>query len=295
MIDEKRHRLTIDFPPDALYVDGDPVRLTQVFGNLLTNAAKYTSPGGAIVLSVDVGDGGASVYVRVKDDGEGISEDMLERVFELFTQAHTSQSRTQTGLGIGLALVRGLVEMHGGAVHASSTGRGHGAEFTVRLPLVQAPQHAAPLPPPAPPAMPKLRLLIIDDNSDLASGLSTYLADTMGHDVRVAHTGRDGIEAATLFKPDAVLLDIGLPDIDGYEVASRLRGQAGLDKAALIALSGFSSDADRARAEGAGFDRYYVKPVAYDMLVDALAATCRDGAKREPVQASGATAKPSSR
>src|SRR5690606_38655470 len=224
LIEEKGHALTVALPDEPVYVDGDSVRLTQVFGNLLTNAAKYTPNGGTIKLTVETEDDGSTVAVRVKDDGEGIAPDMLERVFELFTQAHTPDSRTHTGLGIGLALVRNLVEMHGGYVNAASDGPGCGAEFTVRLPLAETPAAARAAEPAeaagaaassaAQPGPIGLKLLIIDDNVDLAHALSTYLENTWHQDVRVAHTGKAGLEAAERFGPDAVLLDIGLPDLD---------------------------------------------------------------------------------
>ena len=272
LIDEKGHTLTVVLPDEPVYVDGDPVRLTQVFGNLLTNAAKYTPTGGSIRLTVAAEDDGSTVVVRVRDNGEGIAPDMLERVFELFTQAHTPGSRTQTGLGIGLALVRGLVEMHGGQVSAASEGPGKGAEFTVRLPIAEAPAPARPEPRcDSEPVALGLKILIIDDNVDLTHGLSTYLASKWQHDVHVAHTGLAGIDAAARFEPDAVLLDIGLPDLDGFEVARRIRSTLGLDRVPLLALSGFSSDEDRERAAAVGFDRYFVKPVRFDTLMEAIA------------------------
>src|SRR5690606_33200864 len=244
-------------------------------------AAKYTPNGGTIKLTVETEDDGSTVAVRVKDDGEGIAPDMLERVFELFTQAHTPDSRTHTGLGIGLALVRNLVEMHGGYVNAASDGPGCGAEFTVRLPLAETPAAARAAEPAeaagaaassaAQPGPIGLKLLIIDDNVDLAHALSTYLENTWHQDVRVAHTGKAGLEAAERFGPDAVLLDIGLPDLDGFEVAQRLRKDLGLERMPLLALSGFSSDEDRERAAAAGFDRYFVKPVQFDALMGAIA------------------------
>ena len=278
LVEEKRHALTVALPDEPVYIDGDTVRLTQVFGNLLTNAAKYTPAGGTIRLTVDTEDGGSTVVVRVQDDGVGIAPEMLERVFELFTQAHTPDTRTQTGLGIGLALVRALVEMHGGHVSASSDGPGRGAEFTVRLPVAEAPATTAVTAPAAgkEPVAVGLKLLIIDDNVDLAFGLSTYLSKTWHQDVQVAHTGNAGLEAAERFSPDAVLLDIGLPDLDGFEVARRLRNDLGLDRMPLLALSGFSSDEDRERAAAVGFDRYFVKPVQFDVLMDAIAELVRE-------------------
>lgn len=274
LIAERKHELSLKLPPEPLYMDGDPVRLTQVFGNLLTNAAKYTEPGGTITLSAQVEPGPPrSVTIRVRDTGAGIPEDMLDRVFELFTQADHDATRTQTGLGIGLALVRALADLHGGSVHATSPGPDKGAEFVVRLPLsehgVKRQVQAAAAAPSAPQC--GLRLLIIDDNEDLAKGLALYLTERSGHEVRTANNGESGIEIAREFKPDVVLLDIGLPDIDGYEVARRLRAEDDFETVPLIGISGFSTAADRKRAKRAGFDRYFVKPIAFDKLNDVLA------------------------
>jgi CheY-like chemotaxis protein len=225
---------------------------------------------------------GPSVTVRVSDTGAGIPSHMLDRVFELFAQANHSSARTQTGLGIGLALVRALAELHGGNVRATSGGPSCGSEFIVTLPLldssaIELPESVSATPPVN---QATLRLLIIDDNEDLASGLATYLAERSGHDVRIAHTGESGIETACEFLPDAVLLDVGLPDIDGYEVARRLRNHDGLEHLPLIGISGFSSEADKERARRAGFDRYFVKPIAYDVLHDVLAAHIAPAAGR---------------
>ncbi|MEX2124055.1 MAG: response regulator [Woeseia sp.] len=274
LITERQHTLRVEVPAKPLWLDGDSVRLTQVFGNLLTNAAKYTETGGTIVLSAEREPGPPpTIVVRVKDSGAGIPENMLERIFELFTQADNEDTRTQSGLGIGLALVRALAELHGGSAHATSGGRERGSEFVVKLPMLEcavAPQcdvqaAAAPI------RQAALRLLIIDDNVDLAKGLATYFTEKSGLEVRVAHTGESGILLALAFKPDAVLLDIGLPDIDGCEVARRLREHSHLDRVPLIAISGFSTEADRKRATLAGFDRYFVKPVAFELLHDVLA------------------------
>ncbi len=275
LIDEREHHLRIDLPSEPLYLDGDAVRLTQIFGNLLSNAAKYTNAGGDISLSARADDGPPrSVVVRVRDTGAGIPEDMLEEVFELFAQADHSDMRSQAGLGIGLALVRALAELHGGDVYATSDGPNRGSEFVVRLPLLDL-ERPAPLPAEAektPEVVPQRaqRLLIVDDNCDLANGLAMYLSERSGFDVRVAYTGRRGVEIALEFRPHAVLLDIGLPDIDGYEVARQLRDQ--VDGMPLIGISGFSSEKDKRRAKQAGFDRYFVKPVAYEMLHAVLAA-----------------------
>ena len=274
LINERQHSLEVRMPPEPLWVDGDAVRLTQVFGNLLTNAAKYTNPFGSIDLSAETVTGPSPVVtVRVKDSGAGIPPNMLERIFELFTQAENDDTRTQSGLGIGLALVRALAELHGGSVHAVSSGPKMGAEFVVTLPLMDSA---------ASPCReiqetlrlhdhPALRLLIIDDNEDLAKGLATYFTAKGGLEVEVAFNGESGMLLASSFKPDAVLLDIGLPDIDGCEVARRLRSQAEFNDVPLIAISGFSTEADKKRARSAGFDRYFVKPVAFDMLHEVLA------------------------
>jgi signal transduction histidine kinase len=274
LIDERKHDLKVELPSDPLWIDGDAVRLTQVFGNLLTNAAKYTDTHGTISLTAASDAGSPSmVTIRVKDSGAGIPENMLERIFELFTQADSEDTRTQSGLGIGLALVRALAELHGGSVHAVSNGRQKGSEFVVRLPLLQGVK--APLARPeatAAPAQPtSLRLLIIDDNVDLAKGLATYFTEKTGLEVQIAYTGESGIRLAHRFKPDAVLLDIGLPDIDGCEVARRLRAESAFSRVPLIAISGFSTETDKKRAQLAGFDRYFVKPVAFQMLHDVLA------------------------
>jgi signal transduction histidine kinase len=274
LINERHHSLKVELPSEPLHIDGDAVRLTQVFGNLLTNAAKYTGAGGTITLTAmsQVGPP-PTVTIRVQDSGAGIPENMLERIFELFTQAENEDTRTQSGLGIGLALVRALAELHGGSVHAVSNGLQKGSEFVVSLPLleeVKAPLRLAE-PAPAPTQRAALRLLIVDDNVDLAKGLATYFIERAGLEVRVAYTGESGIRLAREFRPDAILLDIGLPDIDGCEVARRLRAESGFNHVPLIAISGFSTEADRGRAKLAGFDRYFVKPVAFQMLHDVLA------------------------
>jgi signal transduction histidine kinase len=271
LVDEHGHSLVVEEPPEPLHVDGDSLRLTQVFCNLLSNAAKFTEPGGTIRLTMEKGaNSPGSAIVRVKDDGAGIEPNMLENVFELFTQANIGGARNRSGLGIGLALVRSLVELHGGTVRATSDGLGHGAEFIVALPLAERP--VARLPEPAPRIAPNLdaplRLLLIDDNSDMTTGFAMYFANRHDFEVRVANNGRDGIEAAMEFKPQAVLLDIGLPDLDGYEVAQELRRHVEFKSIPLIAISGFSSEADRKRARKAGFDRFVVKPVQLDSLHD---------------------------
>jgi CheY-like chemotaxis protein len=243
-----------------------------VFVNLLTNAAKYTAECGRIALTLERDAVDPSwVCVRVTDTGAGIAPELLEHVFELFAQANTSKARNQSGLGIGLSLVRGLVELHGGTVWAKSDGPGMGSEFTVRLPITHGTEERAPVLA-AGPDVPPLRLLIVDDNVDTATGLAAHLRETGAHEVRLAHSGEIGLAAAEEFAPDLVLLDIGLPDIDGYEVARRLRADARFKHVPLVALTGYHGEADRVRARLAGFDEYLVKPVPYVMLNEVLAA-----------------------
>jgi signal transduction histidine kinase len=278
LVDAKRHQLSVEFAPKPLYVRADPVRLTQVFGNLLDNAAKYMHEGGRIFVRVEPDSAAAGrAVVRVRDEGMGLPPHMLEQVFELFTQVKTSTHRTQSGLGIGLALVRNLVELHGGSVRAISDGLGTGSEFIVELPLPEEVAIAMPAQGPAEPAPTEaapLRLLIVDDNVDAVAGLARYFQANTPYEIRVAHTGAGGVAAATEFWPEAVLLDIGLPDIDGFEVARRLRMQPGLDSIPLIAITGFGSELDRQRASEAGFDHFLVKPVSFALLHQLLNGCC---------------------
>jgi signal transduction histidine kinase len=273
LIDVRRHELQVRMPRDSLCVEADVVRLTQVFINLLTNAAKYTHDGGTIELVLEADPvAPAWAVVRVRDSGNGIPPEMLERVFELFAQGNPTETRTHSGLGIGLSLVRGLIELHGGTVRAHSDGLGRGSEFTVRLPLLQvaAQRSGATTGVSTFDGLPPLRLLIIDDNIDTATGLAVRLRESGGHVVRLAQTGRAGIAAAQDFEPEVVLLDIGLPDIDGYEVARQLRADQRLRGVPLIALTGFGGEVDRVRAESAGFQGYLVKPVGYEVLAEVL-------------------------
>jgi signal transduction histidine kinase len=273
LIESRRHTLVVRAPNGSFRVEADSVRLNQVFVNLLTNAAKYTSEGGHIELTLarDALDP-TWVAARVRDTGAGIAPEMLEHVFELFAQANTSEGRSHSGLGIGLSLVRGLVELHGGTVWAASDGLGAGSEFTVRLPMLARVAPEVPAVPVASPDVPPLRLLIVDDNLDTATGLAEHLRESGAHEVRLAQSGHGGLAAAEEFVPEVVLLDIGLPDIDGYEVARRLRADDRFKHVPLIALTGFCGDADRARAKLAGFDEYLVKPVPYTVLNEVLAA-----------------------
>jgi CheY-like chemotaxis protein len=251
-----------------LLTEGDPTRLSQVFGNLLNNAAKYTPPGGSVWLTVQVGP--QEVAVSVRDSGIGIPSEMLPRVFDLFTQLDHSLDRAQGGLGIGLTLVHRLVGLHGGSVQALSAGSGQGSEFIVRLPLrgqlVDRP--AKDIKAPAP--VPIQRVLVVDDNVDAADSLALLLR-VIGHETRIAHDGLEALVAARAFLPDVVLLDIGLPGMDGYEVARQLRGEPDLRTALLIAQTGYGQDEDRRRSREAGFDHHLVKPVDPDALRALLA------------------------
>jgi signal transduction histidine kinase len=275
LIDSRRHDLSLELPAQPMHVHADAVRLTQVFGNLLTNAAKYMEEGGRIYVSAAAEAGPAPrAIVRIRDEGPGLPAEMLESVFDLFTQAESTSGRTQSGLGIGLALVRSLVELHGGSVRARSDGPGHGCEFVVELPLsVNAEARPPATREPGGRETAPLRLLIVDDNVDAAAGLALYLQASARHVVEIAHDGEGGVASADAFEPDVVLLDIGLPDIDGYEVARRIRSRA--RPVLLVAMTGFSSKQDRKQAQEAGFDHFLVKPVGFPDLEDLL-ASCAD-------------------
>jgi signal transduction histidine kinase len=270
LLEARRHTLSVTLPPRPLRVQADPARLAQVLCNLLNNAAKYTEPGEQVWLTVGPEDDEA--VLRVEDTGIGIPEEMLPRVFDLFTQVDSSQARAQGGLGIGLTLVRSLVEMHGGTVEARSDGPGRGSEFVVRLPILVAEPDTisdcqakdAEDPPDT-----CRRILVVDDSRDAAESLAILLRLT-GHDVRTAHDGPEALEAARSFEPEVVLLDIGLPGMSGYEVARRLREQAGTDPPHLVALTGYSQEEDRQRSREAGFDLHLVKPVDPSALRDLL-------------------------
>ncbi len=278
LIDERRHKLTVAFPPQPTRVEGDLTRLVQVVGNLLNNAAKYTDEGGHIWL--EAAEEGDEAVIRVRDNGMGISADLLPHVFALFTQADRSLDRSHGGLGIGLTLVRHLVEMHGGRVEARSGGPGCGSEFIVRLPAM-APSPAAyakeAVGERARPASGSLKILVVEDNVDSAESMALLLR-LNGHEVRIAHDGPSALEAARSFEPQVVLCDIGLPGMDGYEVAARLRKRQDFKETPLIALTGYGQEGSRRRAKEAGFDYHLVKPVepgALDKVLDSLRANGR--------------------
>ena len=262
LIDEQGHKLTVTLPPAPVLLDADPIRMAQVFSNLLNNAAKYSENGGHIALSAELQ--GEEVMVRVTDRGIGIPAEHLPRIFEMFAQVDTTFERSQGGLGIGLSLVKGLVGMHGGKIDAHSDGPGKGSEFVVRLPVVIT-QPSPGLHPAnddreeAPPAE-KYRILIVDDNS-LSSKSTAMLLRLMGHEIATAFNGFEGIEVARTFRPDVILLDIGLPKLDGYEVAQRIREQPWGKETLLIAVTGYGQDEDRRRSLEAGFDYHMIKPV----------------------------------
>jgi signal transduction histidine kinase/CheY-like chemotaxis protein len=272
LLDARRHEVTLRIPEVALPVNADNVRLTQVFSNLVHNAAKYTDPGGRIEVSVE--HEGEEAVVRIVDNGIGIDPDIIPRVFDLFTQAPVSLDRAQGGLGIGLTLVRALVELHGGRVAVHSEGVGRGSTFSVRLPLMVTGAVAAiaPSAPRPPPEERSLRVLVVDDNEDAADSLADVLR-LMGHHAEVAYSGTMALQAADDLDADLILLDIGLPEIDGYEVARRLRRMVGRDTR-IVALTGYGTEEDKRRSREAGFDEHVVKPVMADALAGITQRAC---------------------
>jgi PAS domain S-box-containing protein len=269
-ISARRQELTLALPDEPIFLNADATRLEQVFGNLLGNACKYSDVGATISLRVErapaTGAEPPDVIVRVCDNGMGIAPELLPDIFNLFVQATRALDRAHGGLGIGLTLVQRLVKLHGGSVEARSEGLGRGSEFIVRLPTLAV--RPAELPPPAAPAAPpeaSRRILIVDDNEDSTRTMA-ILQRRRGHETRTSFTGPDAVAVAAEFVPEVVLLDIGLPGMDGYEVARRLRAMPALAGAFLVAMSGYGSEEDRAEARAAGFDEYLVKPVDLDLL-----------------------------
>jgi PAS domain S-box-containing protein len=265
-----RHTLHVTLPDEAVYVHADPARLAQVFGNLLNNSSKYTRPGGVIDLVVQRE--GAQVSVSIKDSGIGIPPDQLERIFEMFAQVEHVDHAAGGGLGIGLTLVKRLLQMHGGSIEARSDGEGHGSEFIVRLPTIDAPAQVAQ-PTAAPTEEPTevlaQRVLVVDDNADSAESLAMLL-QMWGHEVFTAHDGEAAIHAADAHRPEVVLLDIGLPKINGHDVCRHIRAQPWGRDIMLVALTGWGQDNDRRRSHEAGFDGHLVKPVGPDALLALL-------------------------
>ena len=270
LIDAARHTLTVELSPVPLWLDADLNRLAQVVGNLLTNAAKYTLPGGKIQLRVSRDE--RYVLIAVTDSGMGIPRAELPTVFDMFTQVSTHAPQAQGGLGIGLSLVRHLAELHGGSVAVHSEGEGMGSTFEVRLPLADTGErrkYQRPSSAPDPMALPGLSVLIADDNEDAADALSEFLR-IAGHHVQTVNNGHDALRSALALAPDAVLLDIGMPGLNGYEVARALRANAGMKKTVLVALTGWGTDDDRSRASAAGFDHHLTKPTSAADIVKVL-------------------------
>ena len=271
-INDLGHELTVSLPPTPVHLEGDPIRLAQVINNLLMNAAKYTEKSGRIWLTGELA--GGEIVVRVRDNGVGIDKDLLPKIFDLFVQSDRSLARSQGGLGIGLSLVKRLVEMHGGTIRVGNTAPGKGSEFVIRLPA---------LPPPDGPAARvdhgsgdrprqarrRRRVLVVDDNVDAAQSTAVLLRH-LGHEVAVAHDGAEALQAAASFNPEVVLLDIGLPGMSGYEVAAQLRARPNGQALTLVALTGYGQDEDRRKSAEAGFTLHMVKPVDPNKLARLL-------------------------
>jgi PAS domain S-box-containing protein len=265
-----RHEVAMTVPPEAIHLDADPIRLTQIVSNLLNNACKFMDKGGRILLSAERED--RWVVIRVRDTGIGITAEQLPRIFGMFIQVDTSLERSVGGLGIGLTLVQSLVQLHGGTVEARSDGLGHGSEFVVRLPILAE----APRPAPAPSTVEtrpaeRHRVLIVDDNLDSALSLAMLLK-LDGHQTETVHDGVEAVEAADRLRPDVVLLDIGLPRLNGYEVCRHIRRQPWGKDVLLIALTGWGQEEDRQKSRETGFDTHIVKPVDHDLLTKLLAS-----------------------
>jgi CheY-like chemotaxis protein/anti-sigma regulatory factor (Ser/Thr protein kinase) len=281
LIEQHKHRLVLNLCEEPAWASVDATRIEEVLVNLLNNAAKYTPDGGRIVVTCEAPAGMTVAHIRVRDNGVGIDEELLPRIFELFTQADRSLDRSHGGLGIGLSLAHWLVDLHGGTIEAHSPAegnasplpheqgikaRGPGSEFIVKLPLVSRPRVAAAAAPDQASRKPEgSRVLVVDDNIDLVMMLAASLRQK-GYGVQTAYTGPDGLQVAQQWGPDVVILDIGLPGLDGYEVARRLRADQATQAARIIAVTGYGRDADVALAREAGFDAHLVKPYALDEL-----------------------------
>jgi PAS domain S-box-containing protein len=264
-----KHEVTVTLPPQPIHLHADPVRLAQVFSNILNNACKYTEPGGKIWLTAERS--ASDVVVMVKDTGLGIPPDKLGSVFEMFTQVDRTLERSQGGLGIGLTLVKRLVEMHGGTVEAHSEGLGKGSELVLQLPIpIEQPKHDE-LRPAAVTSAPARRILVVDDSADAASSLAMLLK-IAGNETQTAHDGLEAVEAAERFRPDAILLDIGLPKLNGYDACRRIREQSWGKDIFMVALSGWGQQEDRRKSAEAGFNGHMVKPVDYAALTKLLAS-----------------------
>jgi CheY-like chemotaxis protein/two-component sensor histidine kinase len=276
VLDARQHQISIELPKERVRLEADPVRLAQVFSNLLINAAKYTDPGGQIRLWAM--QESAEVVVSVRDSGMGISAELMPRLFTLFAQDSTALDRSEGGLGVGLALVKGIVELHGGSVAVSSDGPNQGSEFTIRLPLgrelrlrdiqLDPQRHAVP---------PGLKILVADDNRDAADTCATLL-ELSGHLVQTAYSGRRALQLAETSHPDVLLLDIGMTDMDGYSLAEQIRAAKWGSKPVLVAVSGWGREEDRRRAFAAGFDHHLTKPMtgpALEALLQSVSSVHR--------------------
>jgi signal transduction histidine kinase/DNA-binding response OmpR family regulator len=292
LIGARGHQLKVELPEEDLILNGDLTRLSQILSNLLNNAAKFTELGGTISLAAKRDSGG--VLIAVKDNGIGIPAEVMPRVFQMFAQFDGHIERSQGGLGIGLQLVKSLVEMHGGTIEASSAGAGQGSEFVVRLPLLLSSTVNAIDPPVAieTAANGRLRVLIVDDNRDNVESLRLLLV-LMGHNVRVALEGLEGINVANEFRPDVVLLDIGMPNLDGHEVCRRIRARDWGRDMVLVAQTGWGQEEDRRRTQAAGFDYHLVKPIDHASLTAVFAKIGeRSGALQSQDVANGSPASP---
>jgi two-component system CheB/CheR fusion protein len=274
ILDAKRHKLSLELPKHAVRLEADPVRLSQVFSNLLINAAKYTDPGGNIQLTA--AQEGSELVVAIRDNGMGIAPEMMPRLFTRFSQAQSALGRAEGGLGIGLSLVRGLVSLHGGSVTALSDGPGHGSEFIVRIP-VGTPLESADIEATqdVPVSGAGLKILVVDDSRD-AADTCAILLELSGHHVQTAYTGRQALDLAQTFHPHVLLLDIGLPDLDGYQLAKKVRESSWGRGTVLVAVTGWGQQDDRRRAFEAGFDHHLTKPIAaetVESLIQSLGTT----------------------
>jgi CheY-like chemotaxis protein len=271
-------------PPEPIYLHADAVRLAQIFTNLLSNACKYTEAGGKIWLTAQRQ--GSDVVVSVRDNGTGIPADRLESIFEMFTQMDRSLERSQGGLGIGLTLVKRLVEMHGGSITAQSEGQGAGSEFVVRLPILLDQSRTPVRTPSAALPVSRRRVLVVDDNRDSAVSLAMLLKMT-GNTTHTAHDGMEALEAAEKFLPEVVLLDIGLPKLSGHEVCRRIREQPWGKDMVIVALTGWGQDDDRRKSQEAGFNHHMVKPVDHSALMKLLASPPAELAASDHAEALG--------
>jgi len=268
--DNRHQAVEVDLGSGTIQVLGDTTRLAQIVTNLLSNSAKYTPEGGHVFVAVRRE--GPEAVLRVRDDGVGMTADLIPKVFDIFVQGDRSLDRAEGGLGIGLTLVQRLVTLHGGRVTAHSPGPGQGSEFVVRFPLVEADavEPARPRPAEAEKARRRLRVLVVDDNRDAVESMALLLG-IWGHEVTTAAEGGTALDLANRLHPDVVLLDIGLPGLNGYEVARRIRAQPGGEKTVLMAMTGYGQAEDRQRAQEAGFALHLVKPIEPEALQQALA------------------------